>query len=709
MPQASDLAALAVGHSIFEYRIDRVLGGGGFGITYLAQDVNLQLPVAIKEYFPSSVALRAPDKAVHARSADSQEQFDWGLDRFIEEARALASFRHPNIVRVLRYFQANGTAYIVMEYESGDPLKHWLRQQQGLNQRALLKLIYPLLDGLESVHKLNFLHRDIKPDNIYIRADGSPVLLDFGAARRVSKDNDMTNIVSPGFAPFEQYHSRGNQGPWTDLYSLGAVMYWITTGKQPMEAASRVQEDNMAPATQLAQGAVFSAQLLQTIDWALEPNEKKRPQSVDALRQALKGTESATGLATAPHGDAHSVPLQPSGQASSRPFNAEEALRKNVMATIMFLDLVGYSRHSVDQQVSIKTLFNELINKSIAGVEESSRILLDTGDGAVICFLGDPEEALRSSLLLRDLLVQKYGAQLSMRVGLHLGPVRMLMDINNRINVVGDGINVAQRIMDFSAANQITVSRGYYDVVSRISDGGQDMFEFLGVRLDKHKRAHDVYALVDPRAVQQAAMQETAFAATRLLSAADTLMPAEVAQIELELTKAIGPLAQVLVRKAVRRAATAQELRELLALSIQDMVTRESFVHPASSGSSSARRGNSTAFASSAPLARSTPGLATQRTSQALSALTATRLPQDTTQPSTTVSSVAAAHGFSAEQQAQLERALSLHIGPLAKTLVRKELLRQTRWDELLQALARHIDKPDDRAKFLSDTGKIAS
>jgi hypothetical protein len=266
---------------------------------------------------------------------------------------------------------------------------------------------------------------------------------------------------------------------------------------------------------------------------------------------------------------------------------------------------------------------------------------------------------------------------------------------------------VAQRIMDFSAANQITVSRAYYDVVSRISDGGHEMFAFLGARLDKHKRSHDVYALVDPKAVQQAAMQATAFAPTRVLSAADTITPADTAQIELELTKAIGPLAQVLVKKAMRRAATAQELRELLALSIQDMVTRESFLHPASPGNSSARRGNTMPLTASATLLRSTPGSATQRSSPVPTVLAPTRLRTDTTLAHTTGSAVTATQGFSAEQQAQLERALSQHIGPLAKTLVRKEMARHSEWSALLQALARHIDKPDDRAKFLGATGKL--
>jgi serine/threonine protein kinase len=281
------MAALLPGQQVFEYRVEKVLGGGGFGITYLAQDVNLQLPVAIKEYFPSSLAVRAPDQSVSVRSRDSATQFEWGLERFIDEARALASFKHPNIVRVLRYFKEHGTAYIVMEYESGDPLKSWLAKQGSLDQKKLLQVIFPLLDGLETVHKLNFLHRDIKPDNIYIRADGTPVLLDFGAARRVTANQDMTNIVSPGFAPFEQYHSKGKQGPWTDLYSLGAVMYWMSTGNKPLESVSRALEDPMPKAVDSASHQAFGSALLQAIDWALSPRETDRPQQVAALRQAL--------------------------------------------------------------------------------------------------------------------------------------------------------------------------------------------------------------------------------------------------------------------------------------------------------------------------------------------------------------------------------------------------------------------------------------
>lgn len=478
---SSEGVALPAGQTVFEYQIEKVLGGGGFGITYLAHDINLQLPVAIKEYFPADLAVRGADQSVRPRSADSTAQFDWGLERFIEEARALASFRHPNIVRVLRYFKEHGTAYIVMEYESGDPLKHWLADHPGLSQSSLLQIVFPLLDGLEAVHKLNFLHRDIKPDNIYMRADGTPVLLDFGAARRVTGAQDMTNIVSPGFAPFEQYHSKGNQGPWTDLYSLGAVMYWMTTGRKPLEAASRVRVDDMPKAFGNASTAAFGDVLLRAIDWAMAPDETLRPQNVAAFRKMLQeaqriGTQAgAIGGATTHRMADGAVPSssQPVdsvlafvAHSQSVPVSNADAMRKNVLGTIMFMDLVSYSTYSLDQQVLMKALFNELIGKAIAGVKESSRIMLDTGDGAAICFLGDPEEALQSALLMRDLLVHKYGKKMSMRVGLHLGPIRMVMDINNRVNVLGDGINVAQRVMDFSKPNQIVVSRAYYDVIS---------------------------------------------------------------------------------------------------------------------------------------------------------------------------------------------------------------------------------------------------
>ena len=548
-----------------------------------------------------------------------------------------------------------------------------------------------LLDGLEAVHKLNFLHRDIKPDNIYIRADGSPVLLDFGAARRVSSDHDMTNIVSPGFAPFEQYHSKGNQGPWTDLYSLGAVLYWLTTGLKPVEAAARVREDAMPRAAEAGDQAAFGLPLLQAIDWALQPHEKDRPQNVAALREALRQSEFAptelrTQLATQVVTQLQTQVMEGAPVISRT--GGEDSSRKNVLGTIMFMDLVGYSRHSVDQQVAIKTQFNELVSKAIAGVDASSRIALDTGDGAAICFLGDPEEALLSARLLRDLLRQKYSEKLSLRVGLHLGPLRMLKDLNDRVNVVGDGINVAQRIMDFSTANQIMVSRAFFDVISRISDGAESLFEFQGERLDKHQRAHEVYRLVDHPG-QRAAPDE----ATTLRVDAGPAIPAdEVQAIEADLTRAIGPLAHVLMKKSVARAADAQGLRELLAVSIQDATARENFLHPKPAGR---------AMQTTVPLSRPMSGPISRPVSRPLSG------PLSGAPASGPVRSAASGvPNFPPQALEPLERALSQFIGPLSRTLVRREAARQTGWDALLQALASQIDKPEDRQRFLAAARK---
>ena len=304
---ASDSAALPAGHKVLEYEVRRTLGAGGFGITYLAHDTHLDTPIALKEYFPATLGVRADDGAVGLRSDGAQDQFQWGLERFLDEARALASFRHPHIVRVLRYFREHGTAYIVMEYETGDPLHTWRSRQSCFNQHDMLDLVGPLLDGLEAVHRTGFLHRDIKPDNIYVRHDDQPVLLDFGSARRVTGDRGLTSVITPGFAPFEQYHSRGQQGPWTDIYALGAVLYWMLGGRKPVESPARVVCDEMPRAAEVADAMYFGSDVLRAIDWALSPDEKDRPQSVAEFRNALLGHHTAA--AASPHAPADETRL----------------------------------------------------------------------------------------------------------------------------------------------------------------------------------------------------------------------------------------------------------------------------------------------------------------------------------------------------------------------------------------------------------------
>ena len=283
--------ALPAGYALQEYRIEKVLGVGGFGLTYLALDSNLNLRVALKEYLPDDVAARAADNSIGPRSPAAADTFGWGKRRFLDESRTVASFRHPNIVRVMRFFEANGTAYMVMEFVEGAALTDWMKTRRPLPEAQAASLIGPLLDGLQVVHKAGFLHRDVKPGNIYVREDGSPVLLDFGSARQ--RSSDLTTIVSPGFAPFEQYHERGNQGPWSDLYALGGVLYWMVTGNRPHEAAARIKADTMPSALQTGDRSVYRPAFLAAIDWALAPSEDQRPQSVTEWRDALLGGASA--------------------------------------------------------------------------------------------------------------------------------------------------------------------------------------------------------------------------------------------------------------------------------------------------------------------------------------------------------------------------------------------------------------------------------
>lgn len=211
--------ALPVSVRLNEYEIIRVLGLGGFGITYLGFDHNLEKAVAIKEYLPNDLAVRAEGNTVHPKSTSDQDDFEWGLARFAEEARALARFDHPAIIGVHRFFQAHETAYIVMEYAEGKTLSELLEESGPLDESEVLEMLEPLLGGLSLVHEAGLLHRDIKPSNIILRDQGGPVLIDFGAARQsvTSRSRSMSAIVTPGFAPQEQYWTRGNQGPWTDI------------------------------------------------------------------------------------------------------------------------------------------------------------------------------------------------------------------------------------------------------------------------------------------------------------------------------------------------------------------------------------------------------------------------------------------------------------------------------------------------------------
>jgi serine/threonine protein kinase len=307
MAEASYPDALPAQHRLHWYVLERVLGQGGFGITYLARDANLDQPVAIKEYLPVDVATRRADASVRSRTEEQSERYRWGLDRFIREARTLARFDHPNIVRVLSVFEHNNTAYMVMRFEEGENLAALLERRRTLPEEELLRIVLPILDGLELVHNAGFIHRDIKPDNIHIRADGSPVLLDFGSARHsMGHARTVTILVAPGYAPFEQYYSSGeNQGPWTDLYSLAATCYRAIAGIAPMDAIARSKgilgstREILIPAATIG-AARYSPGLLKAVDHALQFAEKDRPQTIAEWRRELTANGKPAARATPP-------------------------------------------------------------------------------------------------------------------------------------------------------------------------------------------------------------------------------------------------------------------------------------------------------------------------------------------------------------------------------------------------------------------------
>jgi serine/threonine protein kinase len=293
---SANLLALPEGTELVgDYRIKRVLGAGGFGITYLADEEALGRVVTIKEYFPAEFAARRKQSAA-PRSRNVVDDYEWGLDRFIEEAQTLARFDHPNIVRVHRYFRANDTAYMVLKFEEGGSFKAWLKDlRRPPRQAELDRMIAPLLDALEIIHDADFLHRDIAPDNIMVRKDGSPVLIDFGSARGalVSQSRTVSALVKPGYSPYEQYATSGaNQGPWTDIYALGATLYHAITGKRPPDAPSRVVNDEYAPAREAALGS-YRDGFLDAIDMALKIEISERPQRIAVWRGALLSPDTA--------------------------------------------------------------------------------------------------------------------------------------------------------------------------------------------------------------------------------------------------------------------------------------------------------------------------------------------------------------------------------------------------------------------------------
>jgi len=381
---------LQTGMMLNWYRIERVLGRGGFGVIYLATDTNLDHQVAIKEYRVLEVAGDVGERTVQESDRANARV---GMQRFIAEARNLVRFKHPNIVRVMSVFEQNDTAYIVMEFEEGMDFRQHLSMTQNRSESSLKSMVVPIADGLSKVHASGFIHRDIKPANILVRTDGTPVLLDFGSARSSTPINTepLTALVSAGYAPLEQYSggSERDQGPWTDIYALGAVLYFAVTGVEPVDSAKRGSaminggKDPLLKARMLGNGK-YSPAFLSAIDWALQFRIADRPQSLDVWLEALLRVPTSsepTRLVTSKSRDAkgdrqlddllkgvsmedHPTPKEVQVNRAKRIARSSQWWKTSLLASfVLLLGIIGYTYQSDNETLSnafnrVKERFN---------------------------------------------------------------------------------------------------------------------------------------------------------------------------------------------------------------------------------------------------------------------------------------------------------------------------------------------------------------
>jgi serine/threonine protein kinase len=485
--------ALVAGAMLNEYRIVEVLGMGGFGITYLAQDTLLEKDVAIKEYFPAGVVSRRSEGYVTLASPQSSVEYHGGLDRFLKEARTLATFGHPNIVRVLRFFQANETGYMVMEYERGESLRSWLQRFPQPEEETLLAFAAPLLDGVNKVHAAGFLHRDIKPDNVFIRESGEPVLIDFGSARQhlANATHALTAMVTPGYAPFEQYGAGNEQGPWTDIYALGAVMFFAMTGRNPPDAISRMKADRLDGELSTVSSR-YSPRVLEAVRHAMAIDDKHRPRNVADWRRELMGgitvpaplpvtrpvTAPATALKTervaapvldSPGSDGGASDTQDIGRLLARRDELERAVKEKFqrVLTVMFTDLKGSTAIAESQgDIAVRAMLKRHHDLVTVSVRSNGGTLVKTiGDGSLSHFEDALNACRAAAAIQRGMeainLSKDFKTLLLARIGLHTG--ECLLEKND---VFGDVVNTASRFESSARPGEILISEETYNALS---------------------------------------------------------------------------------------------------------------------------------------------------------------------------------------------------------------------------------------------------
>jgi serine/threonine protein kinase len=507
---------LPIGSMLMEYQLVSVLGVGGFGITYLARDTHLQKDVAIKEFYPASDVSRVEGGTVMLTNTQRTEDYQSGLDGFLTEARTLAGFSHPHIVRVNRYFKAHGTGYMVMDYEEGESLREFLAKAPQPPEAVVRDFLALLLDGIEKVHAAGFLHRDIKPDNIYVRRDGKPVLIDFGSARNTVGERTLTTLVTPGYAPFEQYTSKAVQGPWSDLYALGGVLYYVVTGEHPPDALSRMKGDTVPEGLAKVRGR-YSDEFLDAIAWALTLDERKRPQTVAEWRPRVLGRPGPAAepdrvnlyggsprtipphVPTGGSPPAEPAPPRAAKEAEAAPATANRAgsssaaspdtqdiagllerrdeLDRAVKAkfqrvlAVMFTDLKGSTAIAeTSGDLAVRSMLKKYHDLCLIAVNRHGGTLVKTiGDGSLSHF-EDAAAACRAACdIQRGMeeinLSKQYKTILLARIGIHTGEC-----IIEKNDIFGDVVNTASRFESAANPGEILISEDTYNAVGDRSE-----------------------------------------------------------------------------------------------------------------------------------------------------------------------------------------------------------------------------------------------